>query len=155
MGARRSARKPALSWPESLPLAAGQACPQLAGKPGCRPCGKIAVMDETALVVREPGYYLDRPQRLGIVPTMRFWNRPDVWQGARWLVLPAVAVEVAASVTVGQMVGGTLAPLAAAAWFGATLGLTLGTLERYIRRQLRARPGDVALHAIERQTRGD
>jgi hypothetical protein len=84
----------------------------------------------------QPPVYLDRPQPLGIWPTLRFWNQPDVWRH----VAPFMAVLAPAwALTVGIALSGML-PL----WMLAILGglgtvLILGLIERLIRRRMRQR----------------
>jgi len=52
----------------------------------------IVWSDKNAL--EKAGSLLDRPQKLGILPTWTFWNRRDVWQRARWFVAPVAGVTV-------------------------------------------------------------
>jgi hypothetical protein len=87
------------------------------------------------------GGHLERSQRFGILPTMTFWNRRDVWRTGRWFVAPVVGLSVAA---------GTLLHMAIPTWsvpvttllFGALPPLAvMGGVERYIRRKRRERSG--------------
>jgi hypothetical protein len=75
-------------------------------------------------------YLTTRPQRLGILPTMRFWNtRTPVICAAGFVIPVVVACTLVGYGGVG-MVSGALAGMAAY-W------LPLGLFERYIRRRIR------------------
>jgi hypothetical protein len=84
-----------------------------------------------------PGRYLETPQRLGILPTLAFWNRRDVWKSARWFVGPVMGASLVASVAIGAAVSPLLFP-AVGAVTGLPVALTYGLLERHIRRRLAA-----------------
>ncbi len=80
--------------------------------------------------------YLDRPQRLGFLPTLAFWNRRDVSKVTGpmlgtfvllWLMALALFVNEWTPTWVSGLLGG-LGPY-----------LFLGALERVIRKRLRAR----------------
>lgn len=88
-----------------------------------------------------PGRFLETKQRLGILPTLAFWNRRDVWRSTRWFTVPVMTTTIAASVATpialqaGVWPTAIGAPLAA---FGA-FSLALGGLERYIRKRVKRR----------------
>lgn len=84
---------------------------------------------------RQP-VYLDRPQRLGIVPTFAFWNQPEVWRHARGLAATAAAVWV---VVAGALLSGTMPPLMLGLVGALGMVVLLGLLERHVRRGMRAR----------------
>jgi hypothetical protein len=85
-----------------------------------------------------PGQYLETPQRLGILPTMAFWNRKDVWKSARWLVAPVVGASVFAIGIVGPQIESF--NIVVASGIGAAVPLlTMGLLERHVRKVLRQR----------------
>jgi hypothetical protein len=93
-----------------------------------------------------PGRYLETPQRFGIVPTLHFWNRRDVWRSARWFVAPVVGVSVGLT-AIGSVVfldSPWLDPLVGLV-SGLPVALAHGLLERYVRRRLRERRGQAAL----------
>ncbi|MBZ5712074.1 hypothetical protein [Nannocystis pusilla] len=78
--------------------------------------------------------YLDRPQ-LGLLPTLRFWNQPEVWRHAGWMV--GIVAGVWAVLVGVALIGSPL-------WLLALVGaagplLTLGALERHVRRRMRER----------------
>jgi hypothetical protein len=93
-----------------------------------------------------PGRYLETPQRFGILPTLHFWNRRDVWRSARWLIAPVTGVSVGVTVvgSVAFLDNPWLYPLLGLA-AGLPVALAHGLLERYIRRRLRERRGQAAL----------
>jgi len=78
--------------------------------------------------------YLDRPQ-LGLLPTLGFWNQPEVWRHAGWMVGIVAGVW---SVLVGVVLAGSPLWLLAVAGAAGPL-LTLGALERHVRRRMRER----------------
>jgi hypothetical protein len=87
--------------------------------------------DETA--PDRPGRHLETPQLFGILPTLAFWNRRDVWRHARWFIAP---VAGSAALFVGYcatLVGPGELPLVGLA-SGVPVVLVQGLLERYIRR---------------------
>ena len=85
-----------------------------------------------------PGRYLETPQRLGILPTMAFWNRKDVWKSARWLVAPMVGMGTFAIAMIGPQIESFT--IAMAGGLGAAVPLlTMGLLERHVRKVLRLR----------------
>ncbi len=90
------------------------------------------------LVLSEPAkqpVYLDRPQRLGILPTYSFWNQPDVWRLAGPFMRVAFIVWMAALVLLpGRLSLWTLALVCIAG-----PELLLGLFERHIRRRMRQR----------------
>ncbi|MBA3550231.1 MAG: hypothetical protein H0T76_27465 [Nannocystis sp.] len=91
----------------------------------------------SSLVPTEPAkqpVYLDRPQRLGIIPTYSFWNQPDVWRLAGPFMGVAVAVFI---VVMGALLSGVLSPLTLGLLGGAGTVLLLGLFERYLRRRMR------------------
>lgn len=92
----------------------------------------------TALASHSPGKraYLDRPQRLGFLPTSAFWNRRDVW---KLVWLPTVIVSILWSVLLDLFVF-DFTPI----WVSGLLGgmgfvVFIGLLERYLRSRLRQR----------------
>lgn len=91
------------------------------------------------LVPSEPAkqpVYLDRPQRLGILPTYSFWNQPDVWRLAGPFMGVAIAVWILA---LGVLLSGVLSPLTLGLAGGAGAVLLLGLFERLLRRRMRQR----------------
>jgi len=85
-----------------------------------------------------PGRFLETPQRLGILPTLHFWNRRDIAWTARWLTAPVTGASMIATAVVATMVEPWLLPLVGLAC-GVPVVLTHGLLERYVRRQLHGR----------------
>lgn len=81
---------------------------------------------ETSLE-RRRRYLMDRPQKLGVLPTMSFWNDKANWKHVR---VPMAVL--AASVTIGIGVL-SLGPLLSGLLGGATLVAAIGGTERYIR----------------------
>lgn len=84
---------------------------------------------------REPAR-LDRPQRLGFLPTTAFWQRPDVWKIAGpptglfvflWLMMLSLFVVEWTPMWASGLIAG-LGPL-----------LFVGLLERYLRSRLQRR----------------
>lgn len=85
----------------------------------CPPAGELA--------------YLDRPQRLGFLPTTAFWNRPDVWKIAGrptgvfvflWLMMLSLFVVEWTPMWASGLIAG-VGPV-----------LFVGLLERYLRARL-------------------
>jgi hypothetical protein len=88
------------------------------------------VTDEIATAERErERYLLDRPQRLGILPTWWFWNDRKNWRLVRWPFAIAVAALV---FTLGVL--SLPLPLELGILLG-TYVLALGSVEKYVRRQ--------------------
>ncbi|MDC0669409.1 hypothetical protein POL58_16765 [Nannocystis sp. ncelm1] len=79
---------------------------------------------------------LDRPQRLGLLPTTAFWQRPDVWRIAG----PSTGVFVFLWLMMLSLFVVKWTPMWASALL-AGLGpfLFVSVLERYLRRRLRRR----------------
>jgi hypothetical protein len=98
----------------------------------------IAGADETAPM--RPGRYLETPQRFGILPTLHFWNRRDVWRSARWILAPVTGLSALGTALLSASLSPEVVPLAAAAC-GLPVILTHGLLERWVRRRLRAGRG--------------
>jgi hypothetical protein len=75
----------------------------------------------------EQRFLLDRPQRLGILPTRWFWD--ENWHLVRWGfgALAAVTYLVLSLISPHPIVGGLIA--------GAVIVLANGLLEKYVRRQ--------------------
>jgi hypothetical protein len=71
-------------------------------------------------------------QPLGFLPSMWFWNRPEHWRLVRW---PFAGLAVLLILIV-SLTG--VPALAAGLLTSASLTLTLGLLERYIRAQAEA-----------------
>jgi hypothetical protein len=80
--------------------------------------------------------YLDRPQRLGILPTTAFWRRPAVWKIAGrptgafvflWLMMLSLFVVDRTPMWASGLIA------------GAGPYLFVGLLERYLRARLRRR----------------
>lgn len=93
-------------------------------------------MNSDSQMAHEPDkprvYLLDRPQRLGILPTYRFWNDRDNWSFVQVPQAVAAAVVVLVGVLALPLVlAVTVAPL--------SIVLGLGLFERYIRRSARKR----------------
>ena len=93
----------------------------------------------TALVPRPPETevtHLDRPQRLGFLPTTAFWKRRDVWRIAG----PPTGVFVFLwLVMLDLFVHGTIPMWASAIIAGIGPYLFVALLERYLRARLRQR----------------
>ena len=85
-----------------------------------------------------PGRYLETPQRLGILPTLHFWNRRDVWKSGRWLIAPVAGVSALCTGLASAAVNPWLVPLVGLA-SGVPVILAHGLLERYVRRRVRDR----------------
>ena len=85
-----------------------------------------------------PGRYLETPQRLGILPTLHFWNRRDVWQSGRWVIAPVAGASALFTGLAWTVVSPSLVPLVGLA-SGVPVILAHGLLERYVRRRLRER----------------
>ncbi len=85
-----------------------------------------------------PGRHLETPQRWGVLPTLNFWNRRDVWPSARWLTIPVTAASALATAVLATLVDPWLLPLVGPAC-GLPVIISHGLLERYIRRRLRQR----------------
>lgn len=82
--------------------------------------------------------YLDRPQRLGFLPTAAFWRQPDVWRLAwpwtgafvfLWLMMLSVFVVDWTPMWASGLIAG-IGPY-----------LFVGLLERYLRARLRRQRG--------------
>lgn len=75
-------------------------------------------------------HLLDRPQRLGFLPTWRFWRDEENSRLVKWPVRLAIvaAFIFAIAVDAGWLVAGLLPVLA--------ITITLGLVERYIRRRV-------------------
>ena len=109
-----------------------------------RPSGSVwreLIHGSDASTPPRPGQHLETRQRLGILPTWRFWNRRDIWRSARWYAHPVAFLAVQAGCWIPASLDLSLWPrlLAAQAIGVGTLALALGALERYIRRQLSSR----------------
>lgn len=85
-----------------------------------------------------PGRFLETPQRLGILPTLHFWNRRDVWKSGRWLFAPLAGASALLTGLAATAVDPWLLPLVGLA-NGLPVVLAHGLLERYIRRKVRER----------------
>jgi hypothetical protein len=72
---------------------------------------------------------LDRPQRLGVMPTWWFWRDRENWRYIRWPFTIFVVALVMGLALVGLPLKAVL-PLYLAAYF-----LALGSVEKYIRHQ--------------------
>jgi hypothetical protein len=88
-----------------------------------------------------PGRNLETKQPLGIVPTWAFWNRRDVWRTARWYACPIAFAGVQAGFWIPVWLElGHVARLITSQMIGlGILGLALGVLERFIRRNVTRR----------------
>ncbi|MFO7563052.1 MAG: hypothetical protein R6X02_10455 [Enhygromyxa sp.] len=85
----------------------------------------------TASELQRPSKSLvDHPQRLGILPTWWFWNDRENWRHVRWFFAGLVVLMsvVLVFVQLHPLVAGTIA--------GLSMLLALGTLEKYVRRQV-------------------
>jgi hypothetical protein len=80
-----------------------------------------------------PASLVDHPQRLGILPTWRFWNSPENGRlVARWFgALGALLVLATIALGLHPVIGGIAA--------GGSWVLAVGLFEKYIRRQARRR----------------
>lgn len=72
---------------------------------------------------------LDRPQRLGILPTWWFWSDRENWRLVRWPFAIAVAALVLALAAL------SLAPALEFVVLVSAYVLALGSVEKYIRHQ--------------------
>jgi hypothetical protein len=88
-----------------------------------------------------PGRYLETPQRWGILPTLAFWNRRDVWRSAGLLLAPFIFLGFRLSAMVADYLPWWLAPFAAVLSFLPIL-VGQGLLERYIRKRARTTSSD-------------
>ncbi|MCY1060602.1 hypothetical protein [Nannocystis sp. SCPEA4] len=89
---------------------------------------------------------LSRPQPWGVLPTLAFWRRPDVWRHAKWFVVPCLLLW---TYVIQNLWRGLISWWASTAIYILAVGIGLGLFERYIRRKLRQRhkaiaTGDVA-----------
>ena len=127
--------------PESLPatIESPQGLARRPGSPASSP-GLVREMlmgaDESA--PPRPGRYLETPQRLGILPTLHFWNRRDVWKNVRWLMAPLAGMGALTTGLAWDAVNPAMLPLVGLA-SGVPLVLAHGLLERYVRRRVRER----------------
>jgi hypothetical protein len=79
---------------------------------------------------------LERPQRLGFLPTLAFWKRRDVWKIAGpW----AAAFVLLWTVLLDLFVRGLIPAWASPVIAGAGPVLFVGLLERYLRARLERR----------------
>ena len=93
----------------------------------------------------KPGQFLETRQRLGLLPTWAFWNRPDVWRTGRWFVAPVVGATVGLGLWLSQVVPDWAVPLVLVLFGPVPPMVTMGLLERYIRKRIRrSEPGDPA-----------
>ncbi|WP_434424328.1 hypothetical protein [Nannocystis pusilla] len=89
-----------------------------------------------ALVPISTEHRLDRPQRLGFLPTLAFWRRRDVWKIAG----PWAATFVGLwTVLLDLFMLGFVPAWASALLAGAGPVLFVGLLERYLRARLERR----------------
>jgi hypothetical protein len=87
-------------------------------------------------IAKRGGQYLERPQRLGLMPTWSFWNRRDAWGSAKVMVAPAAGGLVA----LAALGAGAGAPLWSVVVGSATIYVVgLGIFERHIRRKVQQR----------------
>lgn len=77
----------------------------------------------------EPGFLLERPQRLGFLPSWWFWNQKENW---RLIRLPMVLLVLVVFVALELV---SLPPLLGAVTVAVTLTLALGLAERYVRQK--------------------
>lgn len=79
---------------------------------------------------------LERPQRLGFLPTLAFWKRREVWKIAGpW----AAAFVLLWTVLLDLFVRGSIPPWVTPVLAGAGPVLFVGLLERYLRARLERR----------------
>lgn len=74
-------------------------------------------------------HLLDRPQRLGVLPTWWFWNDRENWRKVGW----AFAILAAAMNIVLMVIDPPL--LIGLAIISVVMVLAIGVLEKYVRRQ--------------------
>jgi hypothetical protein len=86
---------------------------------------------------------LDRPQRLGILPTWWFWNDRENWRHVGWAFGALVVVMSIVLLFV------ELSPLVAGLIAGSTILLAQGLLEKYVRRQVIARRRLASAEALD------
>lgn len=79
---------------------------------------------------------LSRPQRWGILPTLSFWNRRDVWRHAKWFIVPCLLFW---TYVLQDLWYGIISWWASTALYLLAITFGLGLFERYIRRKLRQR----------------
>lgn len=84
-------------------------------------------MNRETSLERRRRYLMDRPQKLGVLPTMSFWN-----DKANWKHVKAPMAVLAACVTIGIGVL-SLGPLLSSLLGTAALVAAIGGTERYVR----------------------
>ena len=89
-----------------------------------------------------PGYYLDRPQRFGILPTRAFWTRADIPPRVHQFLIRAGGPFIFAGIAVGAIslpISAGAASILAGVSAPMLMTLYYGVLERYIRHRLEKR----------------
>lgn len=91
---------------------------------------------------------VERPQRLGFLPTLWFWNDA----ARQWLLMPIVIATAIPIVLLVQYLAVQSPALASSLFVVVVLYpfLLMGLVERHIRAQIRARPPEERLQAVER-----
>ena len=89
---------------------------------------------------RNPTPLVDRPQRLGILPTWSVWRERANWDLVRWpcTILAAAAIALVAALGPTVVVAALIPILA--------IVLPLGLFERHIRRRALARRSSLPAH---------
>lgn len=98
----------------------------------------MTVNDELQTVdqgTSEAKYLLDRPQRMGILPSYWFWNRKENYQHIRW----PQAIMAGLLIFIWGIIPKELPLWLSALVPGVAIVLALGLFERYIRRRAIAR----------------
>jgi hypothetical protein len=91
-------------------------------------------MREEAKTTQPAGRYLETPQRWGVLPTMAFWSRRDVWRSAGLLLIPAWMITAHVMSRIAGQGPWWAVPLVMGGAV-ATMLLIQGLLEKYIRRR--------------------
>jgi hypothetical protein len=115
----------------------GEASPQPGRFPGLREL--VSGVEENP--AWRPGRYLETPQRWGVLPTLAFWNRRQVWRSAGLLLVPFILLGFQLSAKAADYLAWWLAPFTAVLSFLPIL-LGQGLLERYIRSRARTASQD-------------
>ena len=97
---------------------------------------RATVNDQIQPVVQGTGeYLLDRPQRLGILPSYWFWGRKENYRHIRW----PQAILAGVFIFIWGIIPKSLPLWLSALVPGVAIVLALGLFERYIRRRAIAR----------------
>ena len=81
----------------------------------------------------EPPPLVAKPQRLGILPTMSFWNNKENWRPVRWPMGAAAGVLYVVGLSL------PISPLGMGLFCGGSMYFLIGITERLLRRHLMRR----------------